>query len=105
LGGEGLCTGIRKWPTGIFAVWYPIKRSSAAKPLIDKLKSSGMPKCLSTKLLLLPENDTLLAGSGMIICNPPWLLENSLKRLCTELLHAFQARQGRWSVEWLSREK
>jgi 23S rRNA (adenine2030-N6)-methyltransferase len=103
--GEALCAGIRKWPTGIFAAWYPIKRSSAVKPLIDKLKSSGIPKSLSARLLLFPENDTLLAGSGMIICNPPWLLENSLKRLCAELLNAFRARQGHSSVEWLSREK
>lgn len=102
---ESIITGIRKWPTGIFAAWYPIKHQSSAEPFLQTLIRKKIPKCLSTKFLRFSENGEQLAGSGMVICNTPWQLDRALKRLCPELLEAFGASEGFWSVEWLSREE
>jgi 23S rRNA (adenine2030-N6)-methyltransferase len=103
--GRVLASAVRKWPTGMFAGWYPIKDQAATGHLRKYLVSMDVPKCLLVEFLRLPEDGERLAGSGMILCNPPWQFDRTLRAICTELLMAFNATQGRWTVEWLSPER
>lgn len=101
---SAITTTLRKWPTGIFAVWYPIKRRPAGRVLKKKIMAAKHAACLSVEFLRFPEDGIRLAGSGMIICNPPWGLEERLRLLCDELILAFNSPQGDWSINWLIRE-
>src|SRR5262249_17866349 len=70
----------RKWATGIYILWYPIKDRSQPDALARRLRRSNILKILRTELTVVsPLSDhRRLNGSGLIVINPPWLLENEL---------------------------
>lgn len=62
-----------KWPTGVYAIWYPIKDRGMINRFFRNLQSTGIPKMLACELCVMPDDNALgLNGTGMIIVNPPW---------------------------------
>jgi 23S rRNA (adenine2030-N6)-methyltransferase len=96
---DGLNFGINKWPTGIFMAWYPVKDRSGARELRARYRRDN-PPTLCCEFLRDTANDTTLAGSAVVICNPPWRFEDKLRALSRELMSAFEARAGRYSLDW-----
>ncbi|WP_456849305.1 23S rRNA (adenine(2030)-N(6))-methyltransferase RlmJ [Bradyrhizobium sp. USDA 4504] len=83
LAAEALNSGIRKWPTGIFALWYPIKgRSQIAK--VKKLVVEDVPT-FCVEFLAYAKSEEGLIGSGMIIVNPPWQYDKDVHAICKAL--------------------
>jgi 23S rRNA (adenine2030-N6)-methyltransferase len=72
----------RKWPTGIYALWYPVKDLAAIDRLRLGLVKSGIRRLLRAELTI-RDRDTpeLFNGAGLVICNPPWQFEETLKAL------------------------
>jgi 23S rRNA (adenine2030-N6)-methyltransferase len=82
--GQSLIEAHRKWATGIYVAWYPRKDLSAVKALINQIKRSGIAKALRAELDV--GNDaTRLAGTGLLIINPPWRLDDELGLLLPTL--------------------
>jgi len=103
---HGLAAAHRKWATGIYALWYPIKGRSEPDALAKRLRRLGIGKILRAELIVSPLSDpTRLNGSGLIIVNPPWLLENQLSVMLPALA-GILARQGKGSftLDWLAGE-
>jgi 23S rRNA (adenine2030-N6)-methyltransferase len=100
---RGLGHALRRWATGIYVVWYPIKHRGPVKAFHDALVSGGMRRVLAAELLLRPDTDPdQLNGSGLIVVNPPWRLAEALASLLAALLADFGASaQGRVRVETL----
>ncbi len=69
-----LQAAFRKWPTGIYALWYPIKNREALLGFAAALAASGLKRVAQVELIVDP--DALargaLAGCGMILVNPPF---------------------------------
>ena len=62
----------RKWPTGIYMLWYPIKERDAPDALARRLRRLGVPKVAALRNDAAPAApDGGLAGSGLIVVNPP----------------------------------
>lgn len=81
---------LSRWPTGRFAVWYPIKLRQHIVPFHRWLKRHAPGRALVAELLLHPDNSALrLNGCGLAIINPPWqferVLEEILDVLCAHL--------------------
>lgn len=96
-----------KWPTGTYALWYPIKGRGDADELARRLRKSGIPKILRAELIVSPVSDPKrLNGSGLIIVNPPWTLEAELEILLPSLaaLLERQPQAGRYTLDWISGE-
>ena len=91
----------RRWATGILLVWYPILSRLEAQRFVERLASAHMPRQLCVEYL--PHGDDKdgrnLLGSGMVIVNPPFRLEENLRGLLN-LLAGGAATQAklRWSV-------
>jgi 23S rRNA (adenine2030-N6)-methyltransferase len=100
---RGLGHAYRRWATGIFLVWYPIKHRGPVKAFHDALAASAIRRILVAELLLRSDTDhDRLNGSGMIVVNPPWKLGESLARLLPALCADFGATgSGRARVETL----
>jgi 23S rRNA (adenine2030-N6)-methyltransferase len=100
---RGLGHAHRRWATGIYVVWYPIKHRGPVKAFHDALAATGVRRILAAELLLRADTDPdQLNGSGLVIVNPPWRLADSLARLLPALLADFGATaQGRVRVETL----
>ena len=78
---EALADAHRRWATGIFAVWYPIQDRATADDFLRRLARLGLPKVLVTEFCVMPEEAFRLTGSGMILVNPPWQLDEQLRHV------------------------
>ncbi|MBL8300211.1 MAG: 23S rRNA (adenine(2030)-N(6))-methyltransferase RlmJ [Rhodanobacteraceae bacterium] len=92
-----------RWPSGIYAIWYPIKLRQPVASFHRWLRNSGFARVLAAELLLHPDNSALrLNGSGMVIVNPPWKFDRQLEELLPVLTaHLAQGRFGQHQLEWL----
>ena len=103
-----LKTALQRWPTGIYAVWYPIKLRSQVQPFLRGLQhgGAGARRVLRAELLVRPDDSPLrLNGSGMVILNAPWNLDQVLReplRAMAQLLS--QERAATWRLDWLLRD-
>lgn len=79
---ESLVTALRKWPTGMFALWYPIKEIRPVAQFIGRLKGREIPRILRLEIAVeMIRPDGPLAATGLVIVNPPYLLEAEARRL------------------------
>jgi 23S rRNA (adenine2030-N6)-methyltransferase len=100
-----LAAAYRKWPTGIYMLWYPIKERDAPDALARRLQRLAVPKLLRSELTLgQPQVEGGLAGSGLVVVNPPFTLEEELRRLMPALGAAL-SRNARHRLDWLARER
>jgi 23S rRNA (adenine2030-N6)-methyltransferase len=94
----------RKWPTGIYMLWYPIKERGAPDALARRLRRLGVPKVLRCEITLRPPRaDAGLVGSGVIVVNPPHTLAPDLETLFPVLIRVL-APTGAYRLDWLARE-
>jgi 23S rRNA (adenine2030-N6)-methyltransferase len=94
----------RKWPTGLYLLWYPIKTREAADALARRLRRSGMAKIMRCELLVgEPRPDAGLVGSGLVLANPPYPLENELEVVLPTLARLLRLG-GSHRLDWLARE-
>lgn len=63
----------KKFATGTFALWYPIKNTEAVQLFHKKMKRTGIKKQLICEMNVYP-NDVAVGmnGTGMLIINPPY---------------------------------
>ncbi len=104
---QGLAAAHRKWATGVYALWYPIKDRVGPDALAKAVRRLGIGKVLRAELMVSNMADaSRLNGSGMILVNPPWRLEAELSVLLPAL-SAVLARAGKGSfrLDWLSAEE
>jgi 23S rRNA (adenine2030-N6)-methyltransferase len=99
---RALTKALRKWPTGVFMAWYPIKDRAIADTLAKAATDGGFPKALRAEFLPYPPDGLALAGGGLIVCNAPYQLDVKLTALCQALAPILGDGQGRWSVEMLT---
>ncbi len=72
----------KRWPGGTYALWYPIKDHAAVARFREKLAQTGMPKILDVFFSLrAPSQEPRLDGTGMIVVNPPYVLEEELAQV------------------------
>ncbi len=94
----------RKWPTGIYLLWYPIKERGAPDALARRLARLDVAKVLRCEIALGPPRaDAGLVGSGLIAVNPPYPLAGELGILLPALCRLF-APDASYRLDWLARE-
>jgi 23S rRNA (adenine2030-N6)-methyltransferase len=97
----------RKWASGIYLLWYPIKQRHAPDALARELKRLAIPKILCAEITVAaPCELDRLTGCGLVIANPPWTLERELAVLLPALTTVL-ARDGSAAarLDWLAGEK
>ena len=127
---DALAQAYRKWPNGLYLLWYPIKsiektrfsqvfstvppassrrqqtvyRREGADTLAWRLRRTGIPKLLRCELSIGPaRGEGGLTGSGLIVVNPPFPLERELRMLLPALVRIL-APTGGYRLDWLSGE-
>jgi 23S rRNA (adenine2030-N6)-methyltransferase len=97
-----LTTALRKWPTGIFCAWYPIKDHAIGDALAVAARAGGFPKALRAEFLAYPMNGVDMAGGGLLTVGAPWKLDEKLAALCEELHPVLGEGHGSWRVQWVN---
>lgn len=83
---QELIAAVRKWPTGCFMVWYPLKNPRLSDDLAHAVADAEVSSAIRLELIV----DDLataekLAGCGLIVINPPWTLLAEAKALLPAL--------------------
>jgi 23S rRNA (adenine2030-N6)-methyltransferase len=94
--------GYERWSTGMFCVWYPLSDRASPLRFRRQVERSGLRKVLQCSLSVLPDDAPVgLRGSGLVIVNPPWLLDERLAHLLPDLHRLLvPGGAGGTSVEW-----
>ncbi len=93
-----------RWPTGVYAVWYPIKSRRTIAPFHRRLAAGPFESVLAAELMVQPDDSPLrLNGCGMLIANPPWKIDATLAGLLPALRDALaQSPRASQRLVWLS---
>lgn len=89
---NGLQEACRRFASGVYAVWFPIKERGPVDVFYDDCRRAGLAGMLAVELLVYPDlQPDRLNGCGMLIVNAPWKVEDELR----EALPVLQERMGR----------
>jgi 23S rRNA (adenine2030-N6)-methyltransferase len=84
---DGVTAAHRKWPTGVYLMWYPVKDRDGADRFVRRLSRASMEKCLRVEFAvetLRPDGG--LSACGMVIVNPPWKLAIEIRTFAPALM-------------------
>jgi 23S rRNA (adenine2030-N6)-methyltransferase len=103
---QGLEIAHRKWASGTYLLWYPIKARDEPDALARRLRRSGIGKVLRAEVSIGPLIDCArLSGCGLIVVNPPWTLQQELKVMLPQLAPILAgADLGGSRIDWISGE-
>jgi 23S rRNA (adenine2030-N6)-methyltransferase len=103
---DGLVRAHRRWPGGIYALWYPIKDRAAVAQFRRELQETAIPRILDVAFEIRPpSHDERLDGSGLVVVNPPFVFEKEMRVLLPELKKALaEDPRARWSLDWIAGE-
>ena len=93
---KGLQEALRRFPTGTYALWYPMLSKPESRKLPERLKNLGAQSWLNVTLeVTAPSRDGFgMNGSGMFIINPPWTLEKTLHETLPTLTQLLAQGEG-----------
>ena len=86
---DALGAAHRKWPGGTIMLWYPIKDARENIRFIKRLSGLGLAKSLQIELSRIGDMGTKLRGTGLIVVNPPWTLQDDAQILLPALARVF----------------
>lgn len=98
--------GYKRWPTGTYCLWYPIKARRDIDQMAEKLAETGIDNILRADLII-HKLDTAkrLNGTGLFIVNSPYLLYEELKTLLPFLAERLGQEASRHYLEWVAKPK
>ncbi len=99
---SALGEGLRRFSSGVYAVWYPQLQRSDARQLPEQLKKLPVKSWLHVALTVqgLSDDGFGMHGSGMFILNPPWNLHGVLTEVMPYLVkHLGQDDSASFTLE------
>lgn len=96
----------RKWSTGIFLLWYPIKDRREVESSLKRLAEGKIKRILRLELQIAePTPVGPLAANGLLIVNPPFPLAGEAEIILPFIGQAMAEDAGaRHRIEWLAGE-
>ncbi|HET8996371.1 MAG TPA: 23S rRNA (adenine(2030)-N(6))-methyltransferase RlmJ [Acetobacteraceae bacterium] len=84
---QALAAAQARFPSGVFAAWYPVKHRAPVRGFHAMLQQSGIPDVVVAELLLRePVDPTRLNGCGLAVINPPFRFELAAPGILAALL-------------------
>lgn len=97
-----LPAAIKRFESGVYAIWYPIKDSKHTEQFQKTLRQQIDKQILSVELTIYPDLPNHLNGTGMVIINPPWNLDKHIEQFLSWLWEALSVnKQGSFTVQML----
>jgi 23S rRNA (adenine2030-N6)-methyltransferase len=100
---DALGNALRRFATGIYLLWFPIKTKSDADALSGEVLARGATKLLRLQLDVGASAEGRLTQTGLLIVNPPYGFDAQMREALSALaIPLGRARPATWSVDWLS---
>ena len=102
---KALVDAHKRWATGVYAFWYPIKDPRVIARWHNDLADTGIPKIMAVDFMIRPASDpTRLNGSGLVLVNAPWTLESELNTILPWLVSTLTNGVGSFTITRLTGE-
>jgi 23S rRNA (adenine2030-N6)-methyltransferase len=102
----GLAQAVRRFATGTYLIWYPIKDPIRVKRFHARLVELGPLRLLRVELMIQrPVNTERLNGCGIVVVNPPHTLEGDMAAVLPDLARRLSgAGSGAgYRLDWMAR--
>ena len=91
---RGLRAGHVRFPSGVFAAWYPIKHRAPSRGLLNAVAESGMRDVVTAELWVrAPLDPGRLNGCGLLAVNPPFRFAEETPAILAALLDRLGERE------------
>lgn len=119
---DAISKAYKRWPTGIYAIWYPLlskrdedqadcferatTKHKKSQKMLQALTQQGYKNVLQVELAVQnPDTFAGMYGSGMAIINAPWQLDVQIRDCLGELTPVMaQHKHASFVVNWLVEE-
>jgi 23S rRNA (adenine2030-N6)-methyltransferase len=97
----------RKWPTGAYLLWYPIKDPATVGRFHADIRGRGIARVLRIEVdVRAPADPRLLNGCGLLVINPPWTLPADMQALLPALSERLGVGGGAgWRCDWIAGDR
>ncbi len=94
--------GLRRFPQGVFALWYPIKLRRSLGPFQRRAADLPAKSALLAELMVRPDDSPLrMNGSGLLVVNAPWQFDQALAPALAAMARALGERGASPRLHWL----
>lgn len=97
---DSLRAAIRKFATGIYLVWYPLKSRSAAGGFLGEMLAAGIAKALTIEIAVAPDGDRM-TRAGLLVINPPFGFAGEMAAIA-QVLAPRLGRPADIRIDWLA---
>ena len=103
---QGLVKAHKRWPSGLYAFWYPIKDRRAVNAFRSDLKETGIARITDIVFEVRPpSSEPRLDGCGVSVVNLPYGLDREVGIILSALRSVLsEGSSGRFSITALSGE-
>lgn len=103
---DALAEALRRFPRGVFAVWYPLTIRARVDEFLRAVRALNPPPALAAELTVAGEPSNLkMKGCGLLVINPPWQFDQETLPLLTFLARVLEHEPGgNGRIDWLVRE-
>jgi 23S rRNA (adenine2030-N6)-methyltransferase len=97
--------GLRRFPSGVYAIWYPLTERARVDFFFAELQALALPPTLAVELVVNPAA-AKMKGCGLVVVNPPWQFAGAAETTVKFLADALAQGPGaRGDVIWLVAER
>lgn len=90
---DAIVEALRRFPTGVIVVWYPIKHARDSESWLAALAPRISREALVSELWLYPRDSrAALNGSGLLIVNPPYRTDERMREWLPQLCRHLDTR-------------
>jgi len=81
----------RRFPTGIYLIWYPLKAQGAAEAFVGEMLATGTAAALTIEIAI-EAAEGKLSRAGLLVLNPPYGFAEEMSAVLARLEPALAAR-------------
>jgi 23S rRNA (adenine2030-N6)-methyltransferase len=102
----GLDGALRRFPGGVYAVWYPITERTRSEAFLAEVAAARRTPALVAELAVAADSAQVrMKGCGLLLLNPPWQLDAEIKAVLPALGALLRQDDGPGApaprLEWL----
>ncbi|MFK8016176.1 MAG: 23S rRNA (adenine(2030)-N(6))-methyltransferase RlmJ [Gammaproteobacteria bacterium] len=102
---DAVRAAVEKFPTGVYAIWYPVVDRQKVRRFQRQFVTSGMRNIQCYELGIEPDSvERGMTSSGVIVINPPWTLERDMRELLPRLARALGGERAPFRCQTLVSE-
>jgi 23S rRNA (adenine2030-N6)-methyltransferase len=98
---QAVAGALRRFATGIYLIWYPVKSPAAARAFCGEVLAAGPARALNIETGI-AAGEGRLARAGLLVLNPPFGFDSGMREILG--LIAPRLPGGEVALEWLRGE-